>query len=139
MLQHRKQSRPAAVRANDVGLHRVTVPLLRDIPHVYRSAVDRLDWQIVQGRDQLGATVELNQVFARPYLRSPGGKDQILQTERIRYVRRRQPLSVKGIRIQIDHHTPDFAAVGQRYGDSLDGRQACADKVVSIVEQLLLG
>ena len=139
MLQYRKQSGAVAVRANDVRLHRVAVPHLRHVLHVYRSVVDCLDRQIVQGRDQLGAAVELNQVFASSYLRGPGGKDQVLKAECIRYVCRREPLSVKRVGIDIDHHAPHLASVGQRHGDALHGRKARADEVVPIVEQFLLG
>ena len=47
-------------------------------------------------------------------------------------------LGEQRVGIEIHHHAAELAAVGQRDGRALDGRQLRADEVLPQVEQLLL-
>src|SRR5207248_9768626 len=72
-----------AVGAHDVVLDGEAVADLRDIFYIYGRAVNGLDRQVVQLGELERAAVDLNVIFGFGELGGAGGKDQVLQSQRI--------------------------------------------------------
>ena len=82
--------------------------------------------QVVHLVQDARAAVELDLVILVADLGGAGGKDQVLVAERGGDVGRREPFGEQLLRVEIDHHAAELAAVGQRHGRALDGGElAC--------------
>ena len=77
-LEDGHQHGPAAVAADDVGLHHVAHAHVGHVLDVDRHAVDRLDRDVVESGDQVGAAVELDVIFRVADLGGAGRDDQVL-------------------------------------------------------------
>jgi len=91
-LEDGHEHRAPAVAADDVGLDPVAVRHVRHVLDVDRDAVGRTDRYVVERRDRLRATVELDDVLRVPHLRRAGRYDQVLATDGRADVGRRKGL-----------------------------------------------
>ena len=64
---------------HNIGLWRIAITDMGHVVNVDHRAVDGLDRQIAQLRDDRRRIVELNAVFKRPDLLGADGRDQILR------------------------------------------------------------
>jgi hypothetical protein len=137
-FEDRQQARPVTALADDVRLDREAVVHLGHVPDVDQGTLHLPDGQIVQGLHGGRAAVEQHVVFRVPDLGRAGGEDEVLSADGIDDVRRRQPVRLQGLRVQVDHDLPRLPTVGQRHGGSLHGGELGADEVLRVVEELLL-
>ena len=84
--------RRAAIDANDVGLRREAVADVSHIADVDHRAVDGLDGQVVQFRDERRSRVGFNGVFVIADLHGAGGNDEILGVDGVDDVGRSESL-----------------------------------------------
>src|SRR5262249_6822013 len=138
-LEDGHQHGPPAVAADDVGLYRVAVAYVGDVLDVDRNAVDRLDRDVVEGRDQVGAAVELDVVLGGPHLRGAGRDDEVLVGDRGADIVGGQAAGVQGVQVEIDHDLALLAAPGLGHPRPLDRAESLDDEVGGVVEDLLLG
>jgi hypothetical protein len=128
-----------AVAGHDIGLRRITIHHLRHVAHVDHAAFHRLDREIVQGGDTVGAAVHLHVVFTRADLGRATGKDQVLRIDGIDHVDGRKALGLQRGGVDIDHDLADLPAKRQRHGGALDGGELRADEAVAEIVERLLG
>ena len=67
-----------------------------------------------------------------------GGEDEILISHGGRNVGSGKPLRRELVRIEVDHHLAELAAIRQRHRGALNDRQLSADEILPHIEQLLL-
>src|SRR5471032_2027047 len=137
-LFHREQRGALAVAAHDVGLRRIAVAHLRDVPYIHHTTFDSLDRQVVERRDAVRAAVHLDVVFASADLGGATGQDQVLRVDGIDHVAGRQAFGLQRAWIDVDHDLADLAAEGQRDGRALHrGKLRTYEAVAEVVERLL--
>ena len=110
---------------------------MADIANVNRRAVDYFDWKIVKGVDSVRARIQVHGVFELSDLRRSRRNDEILLGDRRRDVRWREALRLHRCGIDIHHDSPLLAAVRVGNGAAIDGDQAGANEVDTVIEQRL--
>src|SRR5262249_11879930 len=138
-LEDGHEDRPPAVAADDVGLDGVAVAHVGHILDVDRDAVHRLDRDVVEGREHVGAAIQLDVVFRGANLRGARWDDEILVADGHADVVGRQAEGVHAVQVEIDHDLALLAAPGLRHPRPLDDPELLDDEVLTVVEDLLLG
>src|SRR5712692_3985053 len=126
------------VRQNDVGLRGKPVAHVSDVLHVNRRAVDGFDREIVEFLDGLRAAIHLHVVLEGAELRRSRGENQVLRVDRVYDINGGKPLGLECRGIDINADDALLAAVGERRGGTRHGRELRTDKIVAVIEELLL-
>src|ERR1019366_640355 len=137
IAQYRHEGSARAVGAHDAGLDGIPVADLRHIFDVYRGAIDYPDGEVIQFIEQLGAAIDLDLIVDLPDLGCAGGQDDALRAHGVGDIRGRDAFGVKLVGVQIDHDHAELAAVRERNGGALDGRQLGADEIEAEIENIL--
>ena len=109
----------------------------RHIADVHHGAVHVADWNFVQVIQNFRAAVGRNIVLNRSHLRRARRQDDVLGEDRIVDVRRRQASCVESIRINVNLHHAELAAIGHRDGCALNRDKLSADKTVRKIVEFL--
>src|SRR5206468_929525 len=120
-LEDRHEDRPPSVATDDVGLHGEPVGDVGDVLDVDGDAVDRLDRDVVEGGDQVGAAVEPDVVLRVADLGRSRRDDQVLVADGRGDVVGRHAAGVHGVRVEVDHDLALLAAPGLGHPRPLDG------------------
>ncbi len=138
-FQHRHQRSALPIGTDDIGLGREAVANMCNVANKDGSAVDHLDWRVIQFVNFVRAAVDLDVVLELPHLGRARWQDQVLIADGVSYVRRRQSFRLQslGIQVYLDLALLTAIRVGNRrafYGDQL-----WAKEVLSEVIEFLLG
>src|SRR5712692_1332383 len=126
------------VRQNDIGLRGKPVAHVSDVLHVNRRAVHGVDREIVEFLDGLRAAIHLHVVLEGAELRRSRGENQVLRVDRVYDINGGKPLGLECRGIDINADDALLAAVGERRGGTRHGRELRTDKIVAVIEELLL-
>ena len=128
-----------SVHHDDIGLRRIAVADVRDIPNVDRIRAHRLDRQIIHFLNGLGARIQVHVVFRGADFYSARGQNQVLISDRGDHVVGRKSLGLERGDIQVHLDLALLASVRVREDGALHGRQLRAQEIRRQVVQLLLG
>ena len=110
-----------------------------DIADEDGSAVDYLDWGVIQFVDFVRAAVDLDVVLKLPHLGSARWQNQVLIADCVGHVGRRQSLRLQRLRIQVYLDLALLTPVGVRNCRAFDRNQLRTKKILSQIIELLLG
>ncbi len=138
-LQDRRQHRALAVDVHNALLRRAAVTHVADITDEDGGAVDGLDRNVVEILDRADGVVQLDRVLLAAELDVADRDDEVLCGDGVGHVLRREAFRLQRLRIEVDLHLSDFAAVGIRNGGAGHGAERGAHEILRHVENLLLG
>ncbi len=126
-----------AVGQDDVGLRGEAVAYVSNVLHVDGSAINGLDWKVVEFRNSLRASIHFHVVFERAEFRGAGGKDKVLRIHGVHDVDRGKPFGLQRDGIDIDADNALLASIGEWRGSPWHSGKLRANEVVAGVEELL--
>ena len=92
--------------------------------------VNRLDRQVVEFIDGLGAVIEQDRVFVEAQLGGAHRDDLVLQRQGIAHILGRQAFGGQRLRVEVEGDLPLLAAHRCRHGQARQGAQGQADIVL---------